>query len=150
MVVAASNSIGAYFRKISSNSALRLRNSRVSVSWRDKTSRNPRVSLSRRDKTSRNSRFWLKTSLAVSNRWNIARNSCSVTGFLGVLGSGRGRFSSGGFFPHRFLGSDHSKLVALSRGTGSTCTPDSLGPFCGQPLRVKASVAKLARQTGCW
>jgi hypothetical protein len=37
MVVATSSSIGANFRKISSNSGLRLRSFRVSVSRRDKT-----------------------------------------------------------------------------------------------------------------
>ena len=63
--------------------------------------RNSRVSVSRRDKTSRNSRFSRKMCRAAPNRSNISRNSSSVTGFGGGRGSGLGRFSSGGFFPHR-------------------------------------------------
>ena len=73
MVVDTFNSIGANFRMISSNSALRLRNT-----W---------VSVSRRYKTSRNSRFWRKMSRAASNRSNIARNSSSVTGFAVSAGA---------------------------------------------------------------
>ena len=72
MVVATFNSIGAKFRMISSNSALRLRNA-----W---------VSVSRRDKTSRNSRFRRKMSRAASNRSNIVRNSVSVTGCAAAPG----------------------------------------------------------------
>ena len=87
MVVATFNSIGANFRMISSNSALRVRKA-----W---------VSVSRRDKTSRNSRFWRKISRVASNRSTIACNSSSVTGFAVTAGAlVLGGFRSGGFFPH--------------------------------------------------
>src|ERR1700678_1242182 len=68
MLVATFKSIGANFRMISSNSALRVRNV-----W---------DSASRRDKTSRNSRFWRKTSRVDSSRSRIDCNSSSVTGLV--------------------------------------------------------------------